>query len=244
PDERVLFIERRGGVNLYKPKTGKVTRIATIPVSTKYADSSQAEDGLLGLTIDPNFAKNGWVYMYYSPAGPEAKNVIARFHMQGDTLHMASKQVLLEVGTQRLQCCHTGGSMAFDAKGNLYVSAGDNSNPFFSGYAPLDERPGRMPWDAQKSSGNTNDLRGKILRIRSTLRRITRVSTICRRRVAPSSITHMPHRPSSRSWAQVGAQPRRVPCSIAAISAGRRDHSRSITTASCSSTSSCVTGSW
>ncbi|HEY4734390.1 MAG TPA: ThuA domain-containing protein [Gemmatimonadaceae bacterium] len=165
PDERVLFIERRGGVNLYKPKTGKVTRIATIPVSTKYADSSQAEDGLLGLTIDPNFAKNGWVYMYYSPAGPEAKNVIARYHMQGDTLHLQSKQVLLEVATQRLKCCHTGGSMAFDSKGNLYVSTGDNSNPFFSGYAPLDERPGRMPWDAQKSSGNTNDLRGKIIRI-------------------------------------------------------------------------------
>jgi cytochrome c len=165
PDERVLFIERHGYVNLYKPSTGKVTRIATIPVSNKYTDSSQAEDGLLGLTIDPNFSRNGWVYMYYSPAGPEPKNVIARFHMQGDTLHLASKQILLEVGTQRLKCCHTGGSMAFDAKGNLYVSTGDNSNPFASGYAPVDERAGRMPWDAQKSSGNTNDLRGKIIRI-------------------------------------------------------------------------------
>jgi Glucose/sorbosone dehydrogenases len=55
--------------------------------------------------------------------------------------------------------------MAFDTKGNLYVSTGDNSNPFASGYAPVDERPGHMPWDAQKSSGNTNDLRGKIIRI-------------------------------------------------------------------------------
>lgn len=165
PDERVLFIERHGFVNLYKPQTGRVTRIATIPVSTKYADSSQAEDGLLGLAADPNFATNGWIYMYYSPAGSEAKNVLARYHMQGDTLHLGSKQVLLEVGTQRLKCCHTGGSIAFDGKGNLYLSTGDNSNPFASGYAPVDERPGRMPWDAQKSSGNTNDLRGKIIRI-------------------------------------------------------------------------------
>ncbi|MBK9977335.1 MAG: PQQ-dependent sugar dehydrogenase [Gemmatimonadetes bacterium] len=55
--------------------------------------------------------------------------------------------------------------MAFDAKGNLFLSTGDNSNPFMNGYAPIDERPGRMPWDAQKSSANTNDLRGKILRI-------------------------------------------------------------------------------
>jgi cytochrome c len=165
PGERVLFIERHGYVNLYSPATGRVRRIATIPVSTKYADSSQAEDGLLGLAADPNFATNGWVYMYYSPAGPESKNVLARYHMKGDSLELGSRKILLEIGTQRLKCCHTGGSIAFDGKGNLYVSTGDNSNPFASGYAPVDERPGHMPWDAQKSSANTNDLRGKIIRI-------------------------------------------------------------------------------
>ncbi|HMG70736.1 MAG TPA: ThuA domain-containing protein [Gemmatimonadaceae bacterium] len=165
PGERVLFVERHGYVNLYSPSTARVKRIATIPVSTKYTDSSQAEDGLLGLVADPHFATNGWVYMYYSPAGPEPRNVIARFQMKGDSLDLGSKKILLEVGTQRLKCCHTGGSMAFDNKGNLFVSTGDNSNPFASGYAPVDERPGRMPWDAQKSSGNTNDLRGKIIRI-------------------------------------------------------------------------------
>jgi cytochrome c len=165
PGERVLFIERRGYVNLYTPANGRTRRIATIPVSTKYADSSQAEDGLLGLAADPGFATNGWIYMYYSPSGPEPKNVLARLEMKGDSLDLGSRKILLEVGTQRLKCCHTGGSIAFDAKGNLYVSTGDNSNPFASGYAPIDERPGRMPWDAQKSSANTNDLRGKIIRI-------------------------------------------------------------------------------
>jgi cytochrome c len=165
PGARVLFVERHGYVNLYSPATGRVRRIATIPVSTKYADSSQAEDGLLGLAADPGFATNGWIYMYYSPAGPEPKNVLARYQMKGDSLDLGSRKILLEVGTQRLKCCHTGGSIAFDSKGNLYVSTGDNSNPFASGYAPIDERPGRMPWDAQKSSGNTNDLRGKIIRI-------------------------------------------------------------------------------
>jgi cytochrome c len=165
PDNRVLFIERHGYVNLYTPTNGRTRRIATIPVSNKYTDSSQAEDGLLGLAADPHFATNGWVYMYYSPAGPEPKNVLARYQMKDDSLDLGSKKVVLEVGTQRLKCCHTGGSIAFDAKGNLYMSTGDNSNPFASGYAPIDERPGRMPWDAQKSSGNTNDLRGKIIRI-------------------------------------------------------------------------------
>ena len=165
PDERVVFIERHGFVNLYKPSTGKATRIATIPVSTKYADSSEAEDGLLGLAADPNFATNHWLYMYYSPAGPEPKNVLARFEMKGDSLDMSSRKELLVVGTQREKCCHTGGSIAFDARGNLYMSTGDNTNPFATAYAPIDERAGRSPWDAQKSSANTNDLRGKIIRI-------------------------------------------------------------------------------
>ncbi|MFL5562645.1 MAG: ThuA domain-containing protein [Gemmatimonadaceae bacterium] len=165
PDERVLFTERHGAVMLFTPRTKKLTKIATIAVSTKYADSSQAEDGLLGLAADPNFATTHWIYMYYSPAGPEAKNVLARFTMKGDSLDLASRVEMLVVKTQREQCCHTGGSIAFDGKGNLFMSTGDNSNPFATGYAPIDERPGRSPWDAQKSSANTNDLRGKIIRI-------------------------------------------------------------------------------
>jgi cytochrome c len=165
PDERVLFIERRGAVNLYRPAMRGHTTIATIPVSNQYTKGQQGEDGLLGLAADPSFASTGWIYLYYSPAGPEPKNVLARYTMKGDSLDLASRVVVLEVPVQRDECCHTGGSIAFDHQGNLYLSTGDNTNPFSTGYAPIDERPGRSPWDAQKSSGNTNDLRGKILRI-------------------------------------------------------------------------------
>ena len=64
-------------------------------------------------------------------------------------------------------CCHVGGDIVFDAAGNLILATGDDTNPFESdGYTPIDERPGRNPaFDAQRSSANTNDLRGKILRI-------------------------------------------------------------------------------
>jgi cytochrome c len=165
PDERVLFVERGGGIKLYTPASRTVTQIASIPVSLKYTTGDRAEDGLLGLAADPNFATNGWVYMYYSPAGTEPKNVLARYTMRGDSIDLSSVKVMLQIPVQREQCCHTGGSIAFDRQGNLYLSTGDNTNPFATGYAPIDERPGRSPWDGQKSSGNTNDLRGKILRI-------------------------------------------------------------------------------
>ena len=59
-----------------------------------------------------------------------------------------------------------GGSIAFDADGNRILSTGDNTSPLLPmDDGPADERPGRSPFDAQKPSGNTNDLRGKILRI-------------------------------------------------------------------------------
>ena len=65
-------------------------------------------------------------------------------------------------------CCHVGGDIDFDAAGNLYLSTGDDTNPFDSGgYAPIDERADRNPaFDAQRTAGNSNDLRGKVLRIK------------------------------------------------------------------------------
>ncbi|MEZ4850728.1 MAG: ThuA domain-containing protein [Bacteroidia bacterium] len=169
PDERVLFIERLGKVRLYDPKTLLITDINTIPISHLYnnQDGSQpeAEDGLLGLALDPNFETNSWVYLYYSPEGDKPVNTLTRYEFDGEKLVEESKKVILEVDVQRDYCCHTGGGIAFDGQGNLYLSTGDNTSPRATGYAPLDERPGRSPWDAQKSSGNPNDLRGKIIRI-------------------------------------------------------------------------------
>lgn len=166
PDERVLFIERHGTVKLYNPVSKKTTVIASIPVSTKYNDNSEAEDGLLGVNIDPGFVKNHWIYFYYSPAGSVPENMLARYELKGNTLDLGSRKVILRIPVQRDNCCHTGGSIDWDAQGNLYLSTGDNTSPRASdGYAPIDERPGRSPFDAQKSSSNTADLRGKIIRI-------------------------------------------------------------------------------
>ena len=170
PDSRVLLVERHGAVKLFSPSTGKLSTITTIPVNTKVTDKEgkvgEDEGGLLGITKDPAFSQNHWIYLYYSPEGNEAKNILARYELKGDELVLASKKVILEVATQREISGHAGGSLTFDAHGNLFLSTGDNINPQQSnGYSPSDERPGRSPFDAQMTSANTNDLRGKILRI-------------------------------------------------------------------------------
>jgi cytochrome c len=161
PNGKIIFIERRGNIKLFDPNTGLVNIVAKLPVY------SLEEDGLMGLGIDPHYAENHWIYLYYSPEGDEPVNVLSRFVFRGDSLDRGSEKIILKVGVQRQECCHTGGSITFDGEGNLYLSTGDNTNPFASeGFSPSDERPGRSAWDAQKSSANTNDLRGKILRIK------------------------------------------------------------------------------
>ncbi|RYZ96868.1 MAG: carbohydrate-binding protein, partial [Sphingobacteriaceae bacterium] len=168
-DNKVLFIERKGNVKLYDPIKKSTNIIAVIPVSTKYKSRqgkiSEAEDGLLGIVTDPDFDKNHWLYLYYSAAGDDAKNVLVRYDYINDRLVESSKKVMLEVPVQREQCCHTGGKMDFDKDKNLYLTTGDNTSSKATGYSPADEREGRSPWDAQGTSANTNDLRGKILRI-------------------------------------------------------------------------------
>ena len=160
PDGRILFIERRGDIKLYDPETKETEIVQHFEVHHEF------EDGLLGMTIDPNFEENNWVYLFYSPVGDEPKQHISRFKWTGDMLDVSTEQVIIEVPTQRDECCHAAGCLEFGPDGNLYFSTGDDTNPFASnGFSPSDERPGRSAWDAQRSSANTNDLRGNVNRI-------------------------------------------------------------------------------
>lgn len=169
-DGRVLYAERKGKIKLYNPANGKVNVVTEFPVSTKYVSKkgeiTEGEDGLQGLILDPDYETNHWIYIYYSPKTGEPRNILERYEWDGNSFKNESRKLILEVPVQREECCHVGGGMLFDKTGNLYLTTGDNTFSRSSdGFSPLDERPGESPRDAQKSSGNTNDLRGKILRI-------------------------------------------------------------------------------
>ena len=130
--------------------------------------TNSQENGLLGLQLAPDFATSKWVYLFYSQL-PDSSNtqVISRFKVNGDALDLGSEQRILTFQHQRGQCCHSSGSLYFGPDGSLYISTGDNTNPFDSaGFNPIDERAGREAWDAQRTAANTNDLNGKILRVK------------------------------------------------------------------------------
>ena len=155
-DGRVFLTERRGALKLYEPATGAARVVARLPVF------DESENGLIGITLDPAFDRTGWLYLTYSVADA-LKHRVSRFTFTGEGIE--DEKILLEVPFTR-GCCHTGGSMTFDGRGNLLVSFGDNTNPFDAGsYAPIDPTPGRELMDARRTSANTMDLRGKIVRI-------------------------------------------------------------------------------
>lgn len=179
PDGSALHTSREGTVRV-TDRTGETTLAGEIPVY------SHDEEGLQGVGVDPGFDENRFVYLYYAPPmetpegdAPETGsaadfepfegvNRLARFVLGEDgKLDMDSEKKILDVDADRGQCCHVGGDIAFDGDGNLLLSTGDDGNPFQSdGYTPTDERKDRNPvFDSQRSAGNTNDLRGKLLRI-------------------------------------------------------------------------------
>lgn len=169
-DGRVLFVERKGKLKVYDPVSKNVRVIADIPVSVGYYSkigqelSPNGEDGMQGVLLDPDFEHNHVIYLYYTPKEGNT-SILARFMWEGDTLNMTSKKILLEVPNQRETCCHLGGGMVFDTNGNLLLSTGDNTSNGPGGFPHMDERPGNSIHDSQGTSSNTNDLRGKILRI-------------------------------------------------------------------------------
>ncbi|MEU4624909.1 PQQ-dependent sugar dehydrogenase [Actinoplanes sp. NPDC023801] len=176
PDRSVLHTARNGTLR-------RTTASGDTAVVGNLAVYTHDEEGLQGVGVDPGFTTNRFIYLYYAPplstpAGDapdtgtdfsawNGVNRLSRFTLTADW-KLSAERTILDVPATRGICCHVGGDIDFDAAGNLYLSTGDDSNPFQSdGYSPLDERANRNPaFDAQRTSGNTNDLRGKILRIK------------------------------------------------------------------------------
>jgi len=167
-DGRVFFAQKNGVVNVYKPSTNSTVQAAWVPVFPG------GENGMIGLALDGQFPTRPYIYLHYTHQDGNWGNTgigtqrVSRFQVNGDQIVLASEEILFSYTIERAAEIHSGGAMDFDNDGNLYISTGDNTSygtGLANPYSPHDERPGNEIYDAQRTSGNTDDLRGKILRI-------------------------------------------------------------------------------
>ena len=174
PNLDILIAQRRGELMYYNASQKTLSQAGILKVY-HHTDTPHvnAEEGFIGLAADPDFKNNHYIYAMYSPIDTSV-NRLSRFKFENNKLDMSSEKVILQFYSQRNICCHTGGSIAFGPGGLLYLSTGDNTTPFdepgqkyvSKGYGPTDDRPGHLQYDDRRGSANTNDLRGKILRIK------------------------------------------------------------------------------
>jgi glucose/arabinose dehydrogenase len=140
PDGRIFVAEQGGRLRVISNGVLLPDPFVTVPVT------SSGERGLLGVTFDPGFATNGWVYVYYTAASPVV-NRVSRFTAGAanpDVAEPGSEHIVFD-GIPSQSGYHNGGAIHFGPDGKLYVAVGEN----------------HTAGDAQ----STSSLTGKLLRI-------------------------------------------------------------------------------
>jgi glucose/arabinose dehydrogenase len=85
--------------------------------------SEQGEGGLLGLALDPDFGKNGRVYLYFTTP---AEMKLERWRFQSDAMR---READLIDGTIQAGVVHDSGRIAFGPDGDLYIATGEAGQP-------------------------------------------------------------------------------------------------------------------
>ncbi|MDB5105424.1 MAG: cytochrome c class [Fibrobacteres bacterium] len=172
----VYFTEiRPGNIKHYNPRTKAVTTLAKLPVwKGPYAakdnnKGANIEEGVTGIALDPGFKTNGWMYIHWSPA---SENVfrISRFTVVDDKIDINTEKIVLQFESQRDMCCHTGGSMQFDAYGDLWIAQGANGGNVSANMTStppigINEDPLFKYKSEEWGATSTHGMRGGFLRI-------------------------------------------------------------------------------
>lgn len=139
PEGDILVAERSGTVR-YINTAGQLEQV---PIARIEKAREIGEGGLLGMAIHPDFAQNGYIYLYYTYSGDEngTQNRVARMTYSSKTLSDEKTIIDAIPGAQN----HNGGRIAFGPDGYLYITTGDAQNPSLA--------------------QNTDSLAGKILRV-------------------------------------------------------------------------------
>lgn len=124
-DGRIFIAEQTGRIRIVK-----LNRLLSAPfLDIQSQINSQGERGLLGIALDPDFANNRWIYVYYTANTPNIHNRVSRFQANGDLVVPGSEKVLLDIQPLSTLTNHNGGAINFAKYGRLLIAVGDNANP-------------------------------------------------------------------------------------------------------------------
>jgi len=121
PDGRLFVCEQGGALRVINSTGLLPTPFLTVPTDPN------GERGLLGVTFDPAFTANHWVYIYYTVPGSPAHNRVSRFTANGDVAAGGGTPVLELNPLSDTAQNHNGGAIHFGADGKLYIGVGENA---------------------------------------------------------------------------------------------------------------------
>ncbi|HKP94746.1 MAG TPA: PQQ-dependent sugar dehydrogenase [Fibrobacteria bacterium] len=166
----IVFVERLGNVKFYDGAAKRVSVMGKINVWGK------SDNGLMGVAFDPGYARNRWLYLWYSPKeliGSQTNGNrqlrLTRITVKSDnTLDMASEKILINILGSKTDTWHSGGPMTFDSYGDLWVAVGNNSTDLdpvkcSAGENVLSQTDSTA--SAEWGPSNTASLRGGFFRI-------------------------------------------------------------------------------
>ncbi len=161
PDGRILVVDQSGIVRVVK--NGALLTKPALDISSRVC-ATNSERGLLGIAVDPEFATNGYVYLFYTfkkyqkckrDIAKVPVNRVSRFKMKGDVIKAKSETILLDEMIS-YHGNHNAGDLGFGKDGMLYVSVGDGGCDY----------TGASGCEADDAISQTlNTLQGKVLRI-------------------------------------------------------------------------------
>jgi glucose/arabinose dehydrogenase/plastocyanin len=130
PDGKLFFTEKNTG----KIRIMKDDRVLSTPFATISDYYVNWEQGLLGITIDPKFEQNHFVYLYYTSIDnktgqAEIFNRVVRFtenNNQGTNMVVLLDKIPATTGY------HSGGALAFGTDDKLYIGVGDATEHEFA----------------------------------------------------------------------------------------------------------------
>ena len=120
-DGRIFVAEQGGKVRVVKNGALLPQAFATLTVD------SSGERGVIGVALHPNFASNGWVYVYHTTTQNGTHNRISRYVAAGDIASPAAPVTIFDLPALSSATNHNGGAMHFGQDGKLYVGVGDNA---------------------------------------------------------------------------------------------------------------------